>query len=195
MNDSQCPSGETCSDEGDCVKPPHELDLHILDDDGKHCHELQALDNTTACFTTYWAAHSYQFKGYVAGLCPAKFTSTDETNTICPPNNVVARIHGILPPAPGPAPAPTPGPGPTPGPSPEPRGCKALGGVCTGNKTNPQGSCCNNAFCKYWQTDPAGRTCMGCYTCKCATGGPGTTDDPQKCVGGDGKLCPSTKNC
>ena len=78
---------------------PHELDLHILDDDGNHCHELQALDNTTSCFTTYWGAHGYQFQGYIPGLCPAKFTSTDETNTVCA-NNVFAKIHGVLPPPP-----------------------------------------------------------------------------------------------
>ena len=65
---------------------------------------------------------------------------------------------------------------------------------CSGSKSDPQGTCCDNMFCKYWQA-PIGRTCMGCYSCKCDNGGPGSTDDPSKCVNADGKLCPFVEEC
>jgi len=72
----------------------HELDLHFLDHDGNHCHQLQALDNTTSCFTKYWGAHGYQFDMFATGLCPSQFVTTDENNTICP-DNVFAEIRGL----------------------------------------------------------------------------------------------------
>ena len=173
--------------------PPGQFALHSQDSDLNHCHELQVFDNTTDCFRSYWGAHGYQFAGFKAGLCPKTFDHVDEENAICQgPKPAYARIKGILPPPPPTSVQASATSGPL---SVGPQGCSPLGGQCTGSEGNPQGSCCNNAFCKYYQPDPAGRVCMGCYSCKCAHGGPGSTDDPQKCLDDNGKLCPSTKNC
>ena len=73
--------------------------------------------------------------------------------------------------------------------------CAALGGMCSGSAVNTTGSCCEGSFCKYWQPTPEGRLCQGCYNCKCASGGPGATDDPSKCVGDDGQQCPWVNEC
>ena len=102
---SNCKTGQVCATNGTCVPAQpspspgpspgkHELDLHFLDHDGNHCHQLQALDNTTSCFTKYWGAHGYQFAMFTTGLCPSQFVTTDENNTICP-DNVFAEIRGL----------------------------------------------------------------------------------------------------
>ena len=90
------PAAQQCSPSPSPGPSPgkHELDLHFLDHDGNHCHQLQALDNTTSCFTKYWGAHGYQFDMFTTGLCPSQFVTTDENNTICP-DNVFAEIRGL----------------------------------------------------------------------------------------------------
>jgi len=167
------------------------LALHLIDSPPTHCHELQVTDNTTDCWTSYWGAHGYQFANYKESLCPTEYNIVTEHNTICP--GADARIKGINGPTPPSPPSPTPTP-PSPSP-PQPAGCKKLGDSCSGSKSAPQGTCCNNMFCKYWQPAP-GNLCVGCYNCKCEDGsGPGNTDDPQKCVDASGKICPSVKEC
>ena len=66
--------------------------LHSID--GDHCNLFKVSDNTTACFTTYWAAHGYQFSAWNKGLCPANFNHTDSTNVVCP-NSAIALVMGI----------------------------------------------------------------------------------------------------
>ena len=59
------------------------LQLHAVDDDGHHCHQVTSFDNTTACFTYYWAYHSYQFGKFVNGACPKTFNDPEKKTTIC----------------------------------------------------------------------------------------------------------------
>ena len=193
------------------------------DADQNHCFDLQVMNNNTECFKDYWIKHQYQFLGFNKGRCPSKYNVADGRTDICG-SNVVARNLGMAltqteVTAVSFASSCNTKPGiPSvfekicaaakdatacnklsttcqwSGPSPGPTGCKNLGNLCSGSAPDPQGTCCSGAFCKYWQT-AGGNICSGCYNCHCDSGGPGTTDDPSKCINTNGNLCPFTKNC
>ena len=193
QKDSDCDGNITTAKNGEAAAPIQATyasseaitgpTLFKEDTDQNHCFDLQVMNNNTECFKEYWIKHQYQFFGFNKGRCPPQYTVENRKTNICG-TNVVARNLGKALTQKNKEPTAS-----------KQNNCQKLNSnYCSGSKSDPQGTCCDNMFCKYWQA-PIGRTCMGCYSCKCDNGGPGSTDDPSKCVNNDGKLCPFVEEC